>query len=288
MAGPNAPYTQLDDSQVIRQAFDETTDRLRVDAEITATIGVLEVEIDAADGDNIAISDGVKDVTITSVAAKNGLDVNIINTEVPVELAAGSEVQLTDGTDTLAINANGSINVEAVNLDIRDLSSAQDSVTAVLQAGSEIQITDGVDTLAVNADGSINVNDAAVLAALNSIDAGIPASLGQQTAAASMSVVLASDQPSLVVNSGPIRGTIDGTPSGTAYTFVNNLRQQILAAHDRNQDITYADFGTKNQRITQIDYTSATFSGITARKTLTYTLVGTRYRRDSIDWTLLP
>lgn len=288
MAGPNAPYTQLDESQVIRQSFDESTDRLRVDAEITATIGVLEVEIDAADGDNIAISDGVKNATITTVAAKNGLDVNIINTEVPVELSAGSEVQITDGTDTLAINTNGSINVEAVDLDIRNLNAAQDSVTAQLQAGSQIQITDGTNTLDVNVDGSINVKDSDALAVLNSIDSGIPAALGQQTAAASMSVVLASDQPSLDVDAGPIRGTIDGTPSGTAYTFVNNLRQQILAAHDRNQNITYADFGTKNQRITQIDYTSATFAGITARKLLSYTLVGTRYRRDSIDWSIIP
>jgi len=85
-------------------------------------------------------------------------------------------------------------------------------------------------------------------------------------------------------------GTENGQPSGTEFTFVNNRRQQILSAHDRNAQFTYADFGTKNQRITQIDYTSTTIgsgAGFTARMTLTYTLVGTRYRRDSIYWTLV-
>lgn len=84
-----------------------------------------------------------------------------------------------------------------------------------------------------------------------------------------------------------IVGTEDGTKTGVKRGYVNNLRQQILASHDREQDITYADFGTKDQRITQIDYYSATFPGITARKTLVYSLVGNRYRRDEINWTIL-
>lgn len=84
-----------------------------------------------------------------------------------------------------------------------------------------------------------------------------------------------------------IAGTEDGTASGTVRHFVNNRRQQILAAHDRVQDITYADFGTRDQRVVSIAYTSPTFPGITALKTLTYSLVGTRYRRDSITWSLV-
>ena len=60
------------------------------------------------------------------------------------------QVRIGDGTDTLAVNADGSINstVSATDLDIRDLSASQDNVA----------ISDGTDTLAVNADGSINVN----------------------------------------------------------------------------------------------------------------------------------
>lgn len=82
-------------------------------------------------------------------------------------------------------------------------------------------------------------------------------------------------------------GSEDGTKTGTKRAFVNNQRLQILSSHDRSQAITYADFGTKNQRITQIDYTSPTFPGITARKIVSYTLVGNNYRRDSITWSIV-
>jgi hypothetical protein len=89
-------------------------------------------------------------------------------------------VNLSDGTDSLAINADGSVNatVSATNLDIRDLVFATDKVDV---SGSSVSITgsvtvtatdldirdlthvsdsvkvgDGTDFLAVNADGSIN------------------------------------------------------------------------------------------------------------------------------------
>lgn len=88
-------------------------------------------------------------------------------------------------------------------------------------------------------------------------------------------------------NNVQITGTIDGTTSGTEYGFVYNLRQQILSSHDRQQEFTYADFGTKDQRITQVDYTSPTFPGVTARKTLTYLLEGNKYKRDTITWSII-
>jgi hypothetical protein len=137
---------------------------------------------------------------------------------------------------------------------------------------------------------------------LTSIDGGIPTALGQTTATNSMPVVIASDQGPITVT-GTLNadldafsvtpdnvmtvGTIDGTKTGTKYGFVNNIRNQILASHDRQQSITYADFGNKDQRVTQIDYISPTFSGVTARKVLNYTLVGTKYRRDSINWVII-
>ena len=56
MSGPNAPYTQLDANQVLQQAFDESTDRLRVDASITLDAANIEVELNASD-DSIQIKD---------------------------------------------------------------------------------------------------------------------------------------------------------------------------------------------------------------------------------------
>lgn len=82
MPGPNAPYTQLSANQCIQQAFDESQDKLRVDASVSVTqiVGEVSVEIDAADGDNIALSspDGSKKVTVTTVGTSNALDVNIV------------------------------------------------------------------------------------------------------------------------------------------------------------------------------------------------------------------
>ena len=90
----------------------------------------------------------------------------------------------------------------------------------------------------------------------------------------------------------PVRvvGTENGAETGPEITLVYNRRLQILAAKDRLMSVTYADFGTKDQRVTQIDYTAASIgsgAGFTARKTLNYTLVGNKYRRDSINWSIV-
>jgi len=85
-------------------------------------------------------------------------------------------------------------------------------------------------------------------------------------------------------------GSEDGTRNGPKLAFVNNRRLQILAGQDRTANITYADFGTKDQRVTQIDYTAPSIGsgpGYTARLTLSYTLVGNRYRRDSLTWSII-
>jgi acylphosphatase len=113
--------------------------------------------------------------------------VNVQATELDIRALAHNSivpdsVQIGDGTEVLAINADGSINatVSATDLDIRDLTQA-DQITA-FQGGTwavdvsntvtvqatdldvrdlshtqdSIQIGDGLDILAVNADGSIN------------------------------------------------------------------------------------------------------------------------------------
>lgn len=65
------------------------------------------------------------------------LTVDAVNLDIR-NLAPGADVvAIGDGTDTLAVNADGSINatVSATNLDIRDLTSVSDSVSAV-QSGT--------------------------------------------------------------------------------------------------------------------------------------------------------
>lgn len=131
MPGPSYPnYTQLDADQVLQRSFDESADRLRVDASVTATIaGPFDVSIEA-DADNIAIRNSTNSNELL-INADGSINTNITG-DVTVELNAadGDNVAISDGTDTLAVNADGSINsvVTATNLDIRDLSHTQDSV----------------------------------------------------------------------------------------------------------------------------------------------------------------
>jgi len=306
MPGPNSPYTNLDGNQVLKQSFDETNDRLRVDAVVTASIG--DIIIDAEESD-IAIKDRITD-NLLKINADGSIDANVSITAV-----GGDNIAISDGTDTLAINSDGSINVSGVSTaakqdtQITSLTNI-DNKLASIDAGIPVSL--GQQTMA-NSMPVVLASDQTALpistvslplptgaateakqdvgnTSLSSIDTKLN-TLGQKTSAGSVPVVLSSDQSSIPITLAdePIRisGTQDGLPGGTEFTFINNKRLQILGTHDRDQTISYADFGTKNQRITQIDYVSPTIPGIIARKSIAYTLVGTRYRRDSITWSLV-
>jgi hypothetical protein len=96
-------------------------------------------------------------VTSSLVSGKQALDANIVNS-VTVQAtdfdirdlnSAQDSVTAIQGTSPWVVgDGGGSLTVDAVDLDIRNLSAAQDNIA----------ISDGTDTLAVNADGSINVN----------------------------------------------------------------------------------------------------------------------------------
>lgn len=112
----------------------------------------------ASVGAYLRASDGTL-LTHTDVGGKKALDVRLaegVNVEVDLSHVDDS-VKVGDGTDFLAVNADGSINavVSATNLDIRDLTHASDSV----------KVGDGTDFLAINADGSINVAQASATSA---------------------------------------------------------------------------------------------------------------------------
>lgn len=310
MPGPNAPYTQLDADQVLKQSFDETNDRLRVDASVTAVVA--GVTLDAATSD-IAIADRITG-DLLKVNPDGSIDANVV-----VSASGGDNIAISDGTDTLAINSDGSINVKATDLDIRNLVFATDKVdvsgSSVTVSATDLDIrnlsalqdnvaiSDGTNSLVINLDGSLNVAGVATETTLSSIETSIQSidsklpSLGPNASASSVSITLATDQSPLPINldaftlidpdNVQLVGSIDGTKTGTKYGIVNNLRLQILDSHDRQADFTYADFGTKNQRITQIDYTSGTFPGSTVRRQFSYSLIGTNYRRDNEIWTIV-
>lgn len=80
--------TKLDSDQVLKRSYDETKNRIRVDAEVTATVGTVDVIIDAATGDNIAISDGV-DVLVINPDGSINANVALLHTEDSIRLGNG-------------------------------------------------------------------------------------------------------------------------------------------------------------------------------------------------------
>lgn len=152
--------------------------------------------------------------------------------------------------------SDGSINIGTVNAELEVQLSHKDDVPNPGDVADSVRIGDGVNELAINPDGSINANTNIVF------PTGLATEAKQDVGNTSLS-------------------SID------AKLEAENIKQKILKAVDRQQDLIYADFGTKNQRITEINY-NATSVGVTvAKKTITYTLVGNKYRRDSIDWSIV-
>lgn len=136
------------------------------------TVDALNLDIRdlSASQDNVAISDGTDtlavnaDGSINAVVTATNLDirdlvfatdkVDVSGSTVALDaptLAALESITVQNGAGASAVNiqdGGNSITVDATDLDIRDLSHAQDSV----------KVGDGTDFLAINADGSVNSN----------------------------------------------------------------------------------------------------------------------------------
>lgn len=98
--------TKLDADQVIRKSFDEENSRLRVDAQVTASIGTVECIIDATSGDNIAISDGIHTMAIEPDGSIN------VNTSIS---HTTDSIKIGDGSNIMSVNTDGSINTNTLN-----------------------------------------------------------------------------------------------------------------------------------------------------------------------------
>lgn len=148
----------LDSAQDSVEVLQATHDNLNANANIQVA------NTDVSNANPVPMSDAGGSITVdatdldirdlvfaTDKVDVSGSTVTVTATDLDIRnlSAAQDNVAISDGTDTLAVNADGSINsvVTATNLDIRDLTHATDSV----------KIGDGTDFLAVNADGSINV-----------------------------------------------------------------------------------------------------------------------------------
>jgi hypothetical protein len=180
--------------------------------------------------------------------------------------------------------SDGSINIESLNANLSVQLSHLDNFPTLGNVHDSVRIGGPNGTeLVVNLDGSINTQvTSSVLPTGAATAANQVTQIGQLTAI--------NNAINALPQNNIISGTENGQPNGPEFVFVNNRVQQILKAKDRSMAITYADFGNKNQRITMLDYTApsiGTGPGFTARKTIAYTQVYGKYRRDSITWSLV-
>lgn len=163
MADNNFPYTNLDGNQIIQRSFEEATDRIRVDAEVTATIGVVDVNINADDGDNIAISDGTNTVSVTPAG------------ELKVNDASSSAInaKLSDnyGTSTVALRTASQIGNTTGPADFNTGISGAQTLRSTSNtndgAGTPITSASYSNNTALHTQVPDNVTSATALGALN-------------------------------------------------------------------------------------------------------------------------
>lgn len=94
--------TGLSADQTIVRAYDEAENRHRVDAKVTAVIGEVDVVIDAASGDNIAIQDAEGD----QLGVNADGSINVIVQDITLDHTNDSVEVFQDTHDNLNANAN--------------------------------------------------------------------------------------------------------------------------------------------------------------------------------------
>ena len=119
----NPLWSDLDQTQIIQRAFEESTDRLRVDAEVSAVIG--DVQIDASTS-SVAIGDR-NTGDLMKVNADGSINVDTIIQSTVDNIAIGNQA----GTNFLAVNTDGSLNVELEGLAAFQTSSYTVGTSAV-------------------------------------------------------------------------------------------------------------------------------------------------------------
>ena len=312
------PASKLSLENVLRDVHDKDTQSLRTTAQATIVVpGGLEVAIDHTE-DSIRLGNGVNFFTSTTESGKIGLDVNLINSDLgdirPLNVLTDSvaapdvESRLDSLLTELQLKADAT---EAQN--IRNLTSVSDSVsvpelinTNTILTNIETTLNNPLTTTNPSVEGKLDdllaelelkadTNEAQNIRDLNSLtdSVSVPELATTNSILTDIETALYAplevnlDAFTLTPDSVQLVGSNNGLSTGDKFGIVYNIRKAILDAEDRETDITYADFGTKDQRVTAITYTSPTFPGRSATKQLTYSLVGNRYRRDSIDWVIV-
>lgn len=194
---PAPPMSNKDGMQVLKLSFDESQGAIRVLADITSVI--TDLNIRASNGDNIAIADQTG-TNKMAVNADGSINVDaVIGGEVAIEVSAadGDNIAISDGVDTMAVNADGSINV------LGPLTNTQLRASAVPVSATSLPLPTGAATSA---------NQATEIASLSSIDSKLTSPL-TVTGPLTDTQLRASPVP-VSLTSTTITGTVAATQSG--------------------------------------------------------------------------
>lgn len=199
----------------------------------------LPVRTEAAGDIDINISDAVTPSQKLVVNADGSIDTNF---------AAGAEIKITDGTETLEVNADGSINavVTASQLDCDDLTFADDKVdasgssvaldaptlaaletTIVASITADVSIDDGGNSITVDAT-QLDIDD------LNATDDAVAAHLFDETgtaysAANPLAVEMVSDQLGDEICDFNTTAALAKDASTTTHTYTVTAAKTFLA-----------------------------------------------------------
>lgn len=190
----------------------------------------------------------VADATVPSQQLKVESD-GSINVNSTVTLPGTTKVQIWDGTDTLSVNADGSINsvVSATDLDIRNLVFATDKVDA---SGSSVSISGSVVVTATDLDirdlafatDKVDVSGSSVSVTATDLDI-------RDLSAATDSVAIKNGSNQLAVNSdGSINAQIT-KKNGTSSIADFNQATAVAAASSNTHTFT----STGNFNLEQVE-----------------------------------
>jgi hypothetical protein len=238
--------TKLDGNQVLKESYDDSSKRIRVDAAVTASLGEVVIKDPAGD--------------LLNVNTDGSLNVNLINPiSIEVDAADGDNISIKDvtGTNSLDVNIDGSINitdngssltVDAVDLDIRNLSSSTDSVSSLIKDSSGNNLTSLGGALDVNIASGIGIKTGGLQGNLSLTLANTAYEVkigGSPLTNRSIVTVMPTD--------GDMYWGYDNTVTNTTGTplFKNQFITFELDRSNTAKIFLYSTMATKNARITE-------------------------------------
>lgn len=131
---PSTSQSKLDFAQIMRHSFDDANKRLRVGADINATVGDMNIDITAASGDNIAIAsqDGANTLNINS---DGSINVNFITSGLTTKNIFNEVSSVASGVTTTVVSYTATPGTKLLKVDMGggNVASYSLSIGGVLQ-----------------------------------------------------------------------------------------------------------------------------------------------------------